>query len=360
MQFQLLTATLLVLVALLRSGSCGEDGPVAVAETGAALSSFEKWIRNRRSGDQCCTASALDDLKETIQVDLDVLTQTVLQIDFTLQEFIHLGLLEKYPSYSCKDLYYSKPGSPPGWYWLRGPKTIPDAHPAKMYCEMQMDIPIFGTTQGWMRVANLDLSDPYQDCPYGFSLIHKQGKRLCAKDIDKGCQSIKFPSYYIKYQRICGRARAFQVGSNNPFHRFKCDHCTIDDPYLDGISVTYGYPRQHIWSLGAAWTAYKDKDYRAVCPCAKGKGTPPPKFVGDNYFCEFGKYWKGKFDVKDPLWDGEGCSRDEEKCCETPGLPWFCTDLPEPTTEDIEVRVCADQDKDDEDLYLELVQIYVQ
>lgn len=366
MLFHFLAVVVVVLSASLQSSDCTEAGEQAAAlvaaKSGTAgLSSFQHWIRDRRSGGaQCCTADALDELQSSLQEDIDLLTQTVFEIGFNLQEFIHLGLQEKYPALSCKDLCYAKPGTPSGMYWLSGPKTIADSHPAKMYCEMKMDVPIFGTTQGWMRVADLDLSDPTQECPSGFHLIHKQGKRLCGKNVEKGCQSIKFPSHYVEYQRVCGRAHAFQVGTNNPFHRFKCDHCSIDDPYLDGISVTYGYPRQHIWSLGAAWTAYRDSDYRAVCPCSKGKGTPPPKFVGDNYFCEFGKSWDGKIDVEDPLWDGEGCTDEEEKCCNSPGLPWFCTDLPKPTSEDIEVRVCADQDKHDEDLYLELLQIYVQ
>ena len=358
--FQCLTLVA-VFQSLLELGSCSEGPLSTVTGKGAALSLFESYVRNRRSsGDQCCTLDALDQLQNGIQEDVDLLTQTVFEISFNLQEFIHLGQQEKYPADSCKDLCYMKPGSPSGYYWLHGPKAISDAHPAKMYCAMKMDVPIFGTTQGWMRVANLDLSDPYQECPSGFHLIDKQGKRLCAKDAKKGCQSIKFPSHYVEYQRVCGRVRGFQVGTNNPFHRFKCDHCTINDPYLDGVSVTYGHPRKHIWSLGAAWTGYRDEDYRAVCPCAKGQGTPPPKFVGDNYFCESGKSWDGKIDVDDPLWDGEGCSSDEEKCCQASGLPWFCTDLPKATSEDIEVRVCADQDTGDEDLYLELIQIYVQ
>ncbi len=100
-----------------------------------------------------------------------------------------------------------------------------------------------------------------------------------------------------------------------------------------------------------------------MCPCAQGKGTPPPKFVGDNYFCEVGQYWSSKkrFAANDPLWDGEGCGSDEKDCCEAPGLPWFCTDIPNGgTSKDIEVRVCADQDVHDEDLYFQSMEVYVQ
>ena len=321
-----------------------------------------EYGRVKRSGsDQTCTLDALDELRESLQNELDFLTQTVLEIGFNLQEFINLGLQEKYPAPSCSALYYSKPQMPSGHYWLSCGK--PDVAPAKMYCNMHKDVPGFGSTYGWMQLAHLDMKDSSQYCPDGFKEVNQQGKRACAKTVERGCQSIVLPTYHIQYSRVCGRAHAYQIGSNNAFHRFGCKHCTIDDPYVDGISVTYGsYPRQHIWSLAASWTDYKDKNYRALCPCSKGKGTPAPEFVGYNYFCETGKYWSSKkrFDANDPLWDGEGCSSGERECCEAPGLPWFCTDVPKGTGEDIEVRVCADEEKGNEDLYLEQLEIFVQ
>ena len=230
---------------------------------------------------------------------------------------------------------------------------------AHMYCYMDMKIPIFGKTRGWMQVANLDLNDPHQECPSGFKLI-THPRRLCAKSVDRGCSSIIFHTHHIKYKRVCGRAVAYQVGTNNAFHRFKCDHCTIDDPYVDGISFTHGtYPRKHIWSLAANWVE-KKHDYPASCPCAGHSRSEPPAFVGKDYYCETGKSKDNKIDVKDPLWDGEGCGRDERDCCAQPDLPWFCKDLPEPTMDDIEVRVCADESKGNEDLWFELIQIYAQ
>ena len=41
-------------------------------------------------------------------------------------------------------------------------------------------------------------------------------------------------------------------------------------------------------------------------------------------------------------------------------MPWFCRTLPQEVSEDIEVRVCADQHFDDEEVYAELVEVYVQ
>ena len=346
-----LLSSICVLLVLALHQSQGERDDKAV--------SFSEWIRSKRgaSNKQCCTLEALDDFAHSIQQNLDILTQSVFEIGFNLQEYINMGLLPKYPTPSCHYLYYAKPGTSSGHYYIGKGKDI-TAH--KMYCNMDTHGSPFGTTQGWMKVADLDMRRDYEQCPEGFKYIYKQGLRLCAKSIGKGCQSIVFPTYGIPYQRLCGRASAFQVGTNNAFHRFQCKDCTIDDPYVDGLSITYDYPRKHIWSLAASWTGYHDKDYRGVCPCATGKGTPAPKFVGDNYFCEVGQYWSktDKFDENDPLWDGEGCGKDEEACCEAPGLPWFCTDVPGGSHKDIEVRVCADEDK--EDVYLQLLDIYVQ
>ena len=39
------------------------------------------------------------------------------------------------------------------------------------------------------------------------------------------------------------------------------------------------------------------------------------------------------------LWDGKGCSSFD--MCSRKGGPWFCKNLPEPTTDDIELCICA-------------------
>ncbi len=81
--------------------------------------------------------------------------------------------------------------------------------------------------------------------------------------------------------------------------------------------------------------------------------------VGDNYFCEVGRYWPSKknIDAGDPLWDGEGVW---QRRGEVLRGPWFCTDIPGGSHQDIEVRVCADEKTTDEDLLWQSLEIYVQ
>jgi hypothetical protein len=85
--------------------------------------------------------------------------------------------------------------------------------------------------------------------------------------------------------------------------------------------------------------------------------------VGQDYFCETGitgAFSNGLFYPDgDPLWDGEGCGSGST-CCELNDPPYFCKSLTEPTTDHIEVRICADQQISDEDTPIELIEIFVQ
>ena len=69
----------------------------------------------------------------------------------------------------------------------------------------------------------------------------------------------------------------------------------LTKPTLEGVSITHGNPRQHIWSLAAGHGGIK---YR--CPCDSPTRTfaaLPPSFVGDNYFCDGdynGALWMAK------------------------------------------------------------------
>ena len=91
-----------------------------------------------------------------------------------------------------------------------------------------------------------------------------------------------------------------------------------------------------------------------------------PSFVGDDFFCNTGTYAGPAFDTIEitsllhdhPLWDGGGCGP-TGTCCESNNPPWFCKTLPQPTTDDIEVRICADQALADEEVTIGLIEIYV-
>ena len=135
---------------------------------------------------------------------------------------------------------------------------------------------------------------------------------------------------------------------------------------VDGVSLTYGTnPRKHIWTFSAAISRTLIHQY-VVCPCTHPPNTASitvPPFIGSDYFCDAGTdQWIDNsvfYPEDDPLWDGQGCPS-TSTCCQFNSPPWFCRTLPEPTIEDIELRLMADQGYNNEDVPLQLIEIFIQ
>ena len=139
----------------------------------------------------------------------------------------------------------------------------------------------------------------------------------------------------------------------------------IDQNYVDGLSITYGSPRQHIWTFAAG---YREGNYPTDfipgnCPCSSNyPGASAPSYLGNNWYCESGNPTTNRPIIlfpDDPLWDGQNC---EGTCCsngKTP--PWFSVVLPGPTSEDIEARICGDEHSDgNEDVFISIFEVYIQ
>ena len=161
---------------------------------------------------------------------------------------------------------------------------------------------------------------------------------------------------------------AYQEGSTDAFWQYYLDQTlTLDDNYIDGYSITVGYPRTHVWSFVSAHTeGGAGGNTEFACPCARTDVETisiVPPFVGDDYFCESGASgtWSvpNTFYVNDPLWDGKGCPATSE-CCVLNNPPWFCKELENEFRNDIEVRYCGDEHLDNEEVPLELIELYVQ
>ena len=86
-----------------------------------------------------------------------------------------------------------------------------------------------------------------------------------------------------------------------------------------------------------------------------------PPYVGNDYFCDTASesQFQSRFHPNDLLWDGQGCGR-LNTCCSFNNPPWFMKELPSSTSDDIEMRLCADQERSDEGTNFESVELYVQ
>ena len=61
----------------------------------------------------------------------------------------------------------------------------------------------------------------------------------------------------------------------------------------------------------------------------------------------------------DPLWDGAGCGN-TSTCCQFNNPLWFCKQLLELSTDDFELRICAEgRPLINEDVPIEIVEIFV-
>ena len=201
--------------------------------------------------------------------------------------------------------------------------------------------PEWNGDRGWTRVAHIDMRDPEQECPFGLQTEQPSGSslRLCSQ-LGLGCSSVSFHTFGIEYSRVCGRVIGYQYGGINPFHGYyTIENATLEASYVHGVSLTYGrLPRKHIWTFANAPDDITS-NFEPSCECESSR----PPFIGNDYFCDTGsrshalnQLWY----LDDPLWDGQGCGG-TNTCCSLHNPPWFCKDLPEPTTEDIEMRMCG-------------------
>ena len=213
-----------------------------------------------------------------------------------------------------------------------------------------------------MRVAYVNMTQPGATCPQGLTQRNFSGLTLCGRS-NGGCQGTMFSTFGLNYSRVCGQLRGYQFATPNAFQPYNRNTSkTIDDVYVDGVSITYGSaPRKHIWT-------YVNGHYlrapRGACPCNNNSNVQVPPYVGSDYYCETGANMRtccGQFHLysNDPLWDGQQCVAEEAPCCTHPNMPWFNKTLSETTTDDVEVRVCGDQRINNEDTPLQVIELYI-
>ena len=223
-----------------------------------------------------------------------------------------------------------------------------------------------GGTGGWRRVVYLDMTNPNTTCPSGWQPTG-YSKRTCGRATDgtNTCDSATFPVRGGEYKRICGRIRAYQWGQPEAFALSHIGHVTtIDGVYAEGVSLTHGTPRNHIWTFVAGATEYNQHSTHS-CPCNNTINIRVPSFVGEDYFCESGINeplgGRSIFSLhsNDALWDGENCLP-SSTCCSRRNPPYFVKQLSSSTTDNIEARICLDYHLWDENIAIELVELYVQ
>ena len=107
----------------------------------------------------------------------------------------------------------------------------------------------------------------------------------------------------------------------------------------------YGSPRQHVWTFAAGRWENSTSSSNHACPCDTTSDIRIPPFVGEDYFCESGYVYPGYRNSTlenrlHSLWDGEDC-HSISSCCSLHNPPYFIKSLGQPTTDDLELRMCS-------------------
>ena len=199
-----------------------------------------------------------------------------------------------------------------------------------VYCDMSRTFG--GTSTGWMRVAELDVNN----CPPGLRHQTTNTVKTCVvKQDNAGCTEINYPVNNIRYTKITGQIRGYQVKTSDCFERYgstprPINFRNLNNNYLDGVSISTN--GRHVWSFAAG------------CNCRNAINKPT--IIGQDYTCDGVHPGHSVYDV----WASQQCGRNSI---------WFYKVLP-PTTTDIKVRICRDENRSNEDLALKTLELYIQ
>ena len=256
---------------------------------------------------------------------------------------------------SCTDIYDTNPAS----HGKSDYYVIKTDHMHTVYCDMELQCG--GHKGGWMKIADYDISRG-DDCPNGWSKTTANNIDMCRSPSNSaGCYSSNFLVNKVNYSKICGKVKGYQKGSPSAFA--EVSNSSLNNEYVEGISITLGNPRKHVWTYAVGLS--DDGNYGSGahnCPCAVNQGRAPPSFVGSHYYCESGNtggFVNSQYHTEDPLWDGAGCSANNN-CCTNTDQPWFFRQLVTSSQDYIEARLCTNQGFADEAVLVEQIQLYVQ
>ena len=201
-----------------------------------------------------------------------------------------------------------------------------------VYCDVNRTFG--GNSIGWTRVAELDVNN----CPSGLRRKIISSVNTCVVIEDTaGCTEINYPVYNTQYTQITGQVRAYQVKSSDGFvsHNRSIPRPTnftdLNNNYLDGVSISTN--GQHIWSFAAG------------CNCRTTNNKPT--IIGQDYTCDG---VANSISYVGILWASQQCGRNSI---------WFYKVM-YTTNTDIQVRICRDENRSNEDLALKTLELYIQ
>ena len=247
-------------------------------------------------------------------------TSSEIQTSFSL-------ILDFYLS-SCSDIARLNYSYASGNYIVRSSTGVLRS----VYCDMNRTFG--GNSTGWMRVAELDVNN----CPPGLRHEITSSVNTCVVIEDNpACTEITYPVFNTQYTQITGQIRGYNIRTLDGFDSWNSNilrptyFTDLRNNYLDGISIST--IDQHIWSFAAG------------CNCLNTNNKPT--IIGQDYTCDGVTGFSNDLEI---VWATQQCGRN---------FMWFYK-VVFPTTTDIKVRICRDENRNNEDLAIKSLQLYIQ
>ena len=214
------------------------------------------------------------------------------------------------------------------------------------YCSTNTAFSCSGVPGNWRRIAYLNTNENPVSCPDNFEVRDSNSNPpLCRRtSANKGCSSVTYPSNNVSYSQVCGTVRVHPEGSLDGFYTFR-----NRSMYVDGVYLTYGHSsnrKNTIWTYTAAVTV--GSSTRGCDQCNNRK---PSDIPGTNFTCTSAHCSDGSNCFPNALWGSEA-----QQCF---GNETFYRQLSESTTDNIEMTVCRDQGRYDEDILISFVELFV-
>ena len=107
------------------------------------------------------------------------------------------------------------------------------------------------STSDWINIVNF-VALRGDKCPGRWEKIPLLGRNMCRSTISHRCSSYIYNNQGIHYNDIRGMVIGYQKGYTTAFSRWHGKD--INDAYVDGVSITIGSPRKHVWTYAAGLT----------------------------------------------------------------------------------------------------------
>lgn len=129
------------------------------------------------------------------------------------------------------------------------------------------------------------MSNSSNNCPRNWKKVERDDVVGCHGKITGGCSPLYIELGKMAVNQVCGKVVGHQIAFPDAFSAGS--NAQLDNVYVDGLSITYGFPPVHIWTYAVG--ASKDTLYGGTggnCPCQQGM--PQPYYVGGHMYCDSG------------------------------------------------------------------------